>query len=145
MKKGYLFYVSVLLLLIGCAGSSMTPTQYRYRVWQNSYENIFESTVDYLEERGFPIKKAELATGTIETDFREGAGWATSSLADRRAKVNAKVVKMNDTESKLTLTIISEQRSEMTGWFQVEMDVSREQIYYKNFFEGILNRIKSRR
>ncbi len=143
MKKGY-FYIFFLFILMGCAGSSTITSQYRLRILQASFENVFESTVDYLEERGFVIRKADLTFGTIETDFREGAGWAGRSMADKRAKVAAKVTKVSENEVKLTLKIISEERSEMTGWFQVEMSVAKEQIYYKNYFTGIERRIKSR-
>ena len=136
--------IFALLFLIGCAGSTMAPTQYRYRVFTASYENTFESTVDYFEERGFKIKKANLSTGDIETEFREGAGWANRSMAEKRAMVKAKVFNVSDQETKLTITIISEERSEMTGWFQVEMNVGNEQLYYKRYFESIETRMKSK-
>ena len=136
--------IFTLLVLIGCAGSSMTTSKYRSRVFTASYENTFESTVDYFQERGFQINKANLSSGDIETDYREGAGWATRSMTNRRAKVTGKVIQVSDQETKLTLTIISEERSQMSGWFQVEMDVRKEQFYYKRYFESIENRIKSK-
>ena len=94
-----LFLLAVIVL--GCASSStMSPTAYRTRTFTSSYAATFESAVDYLSERGYRITKSDLTAGIIETDYREGAGWAEAFPGDKRAKVRGEVVQISEQEAK---------------------------------------------
>lgn len=143
MKK-YSVITLLLFAVIGCATSGSGPSKYRSRAIPASYDALLESTIDYLMERGYSIANWSAETGDFETEYRTGAGWSRAFAGDKRAKVLGKVARVDDGQAKLTLTIISEERDQYSGWQEVTMDVGREQIFYNNYFDAIETRAKQK-
>jgi hypothetical protein len=148
MKRMFLFLVSV-YLIFSCAGSSQKGlTLYgEKRIIESDFTRLFNATRDYLLERGYKIIKTNFETGEIETEYRNGSGWTYAGFSgtDRRAKVKAKVVKNDETNSTLTIDIYSEVRSLEAGWQMVPGDTRDARIMYDRFFEGISAKAQGRR
>ncbi|MFQ5630497.1 MAG: hypothetical protein ACE5I1_17125 [bacterium] len=133
------------ILVMGCAGSSnMATTENRMRTIAVDYQDMFKATEDYIKERGFRILKMDEAKGVIESHYREGVGWGEGFTGDKRAKVIAKVKKIDASKTQVVVELISEVRDQYSGWQPVEMTVGQEQIYYTRFLEGICARAEGR-
>ncbi|MCA9741677.1 MAG: hypothetical protein H6695_15020 [Deferribacteres bacterium] len=143
MKKWIQMTVLV-LLAAGCAGTGMQVTENKKRSIAADYDSTFEAVQGYIQERGFSIMKADKVKGQIESQYREGAGWAEGFTGDKRAKVIARVTKVDEGTTDVVVNLISEVRDQYSGWQSVEMDVSKEQIYYSRFMEGIVARAEGR-
>jgi len=147
MKRTFLFLVSI-YLIFSCAGSSQKGlTLYgEKRMIEADYTRVYNSTRDYLLERGYKIIKTNFETGEIETEYRNGSGWTYAGYrgTDRRAKVKAKVIENEDKNSTLTIDIYSEVRSLDAGWQMVPGDNREARIMYDRFFEGITAKAQGR-
>ena len=137
-------YAILFLLVTGCAGTGMNTTQNKMRTISADYNSTMQAVESYIKERGFSIMKMDPAKGQIESHYREGMGWAEGFTGDKRAKVIARVSKVDENTTNVVVNLISEVRDQYSGWQSVEMDVSKEQIYYTRFLEGIVARAEGR-
>lgn len=143
--RRFILFIALTTLAIGCASTGTnTTTQNRMRTIPVDFMHTFKATESYIQERGFTIMKTDEAKGLIESHFREGAGWGEGFTGDKRAKVIAKLKKVDESNTQVVLELISEVRDSYSGWQPVEMNVGREQIYYTRFLEGIVARAEGR-
>lgn len=146
--------VSILALvlavgLINCAGTGGRGlTSYgEERIIEVGYERLCRATADYLSERGFPILNVDFKTGVIKTDYRHSVGWAPPGLrGEKRAKVDAKIVKIDENATRLVLEIFSEVRdeTEYTSWQLVDGNTRDSRIFYERFFDAIAAKAQGR-
>jgi len=115
------------------------------RIIQAKYDQILQATVDYLPERGYQIKKANPETGEIVTEYQAGAGIGPGFTGDKRAQVKAKVIKIDENQTKLILEIFSEIRDPQSGWQFVAPEYNTARVIYDRFFEAIIARAQEQK
>lgn len=151
MKKVLLLTFALVLVigLINCAGTgSRGLTSYgEERIIEVGYEKLCRATSDYLSERGFPILQIDFKTGIIKTDYRNNVGWAPPGLrGEKRAKIDAKVIKIDENSTRLVLEIFSEVRDETaySTWELVDNNTREARMFYERFFESIAAKAQGR-
>ncbi len=146
MKNLFIFIASTLLLFY-CASTGMhqDSTYGQTRIIAAKYDQIFKATLDYLPERGYKIKKANLETGDIETEYQAGAGLAQGFTGDKRAQVKVKVIKIDENQTKLILEIFSEVRDPRSGWQFEAPEYNAARVIYDRYFEAIIARAQGQK
>ncbi|HDL19057.1 MAG TPA: hypothetical protein ENH29_08380 [Bacteroidetes bacterium] len=145
MKKRTWLALFFLPFLLACAGTGgHESTGYgQAKVIDVPFTKLVRATADYLSNRGYRVIISDLDNGIIKTDYRSGAGWAQrGSRGERRAKVEAKIERIDDTHSKLTLEIYAEVRELNTPWELVDGGSRDALVIYGRFFDGITTRAK---
>ena len=144
--KNLVLSIASILLLFYCANTGMQQDSVygQSRVIDAKYDQILQATVDYLPERGYKIKKVNTETGDIETEYQSGAGLGPGFTGDKRAQVKAKVIKIDENQTKLILEIFSEIRDPQSGWQYVAPDYNTARVIYDRFFEAIIARAQGR-
>lgn len=147
MKRTFLLLLSI-YLLISCAGTQQGGlTLYgQTRTVEAQFTQVFNSSREYLQSRGYKLTKIDFESGDIETEYRNGSGWTYAGFrgTDRRAKVMAKVTKVDSVNSKLLLDIYCEVYDLSGGWQMVPSDNRDARIMYDRFFEGIFSKAQGR-
>ena len=95
------------------------------RILEFNEKIIIKAITSVLRERGFENPKVDLEKGKVETDYVvEG---------DYRTRVEAEVKKAGRNEGKVTLSVITEQKSS-AGWKPKNI---MDKAQYDKFFEEI--------
>jgi len=66
----------------------------------------------------------------------------SSEIIERRARIIAKVIKLDESSSKLNINMLCEVRDFETGWQFIPGDTRESRIIYDQFFKGIIARAK---
>lgn len=164
MQKSFCFFIS-LLFVLSCAGHQQKfSLSGEERIIAVQYDYLFAATKEYVLERGYEIVRADKKSGEIETDYKPGAGWSykTFKNAEKRARIRAKVTKVDSNHTKLALEIISQVR-ELAGervnyiiekymnpsyeipnsdWQPITGDNRGARLMYNGFFKGIIAKAK---
>lgn len=145
--KNLFILISSTLLLLYCAGTGTQQDSIygQSRIIQAKYDQIIQATVDYLPERGYKIKKVNPTTGDIETEYQAGAGLGPGFTGDKRAQVKAKVIKIDENQTKLILEIFSEIRDPQSGWQFVAPEYNAARVIYDRYFEAIIARAQGQK
>jgi hypothetical protein len=144
MKKLVVSILALVLVIgfISCAGTGGRGlTSYgEERVYEVGYEKLCRSTAEYLANRGYPILQTDFEAGIIKTDYRLGVGWAPPGVrGEKRARVDAKLFKVDETATRLVLEIFSEVKDDdvYTTWQLVDGNTRDSRVFYKRYFEAI--------
>lgn len=164
MKKA-LYLFTGFSVLISCAG--LQPRQItslgEVRIIEAKYMNLFTATKEFLQERGYEVIKTNSENGEIETDYKHGVGWSAPEYknAEQRARFSAKVIKMDENHSKLSLEILSQVRElgaerinyqleiwrnpsyeiPKSDWQKITGGNREARIMYDQFFKGIVEKV----
>jgi len=145
--KNLVLSIASMLLLFNCANTGMQQDSIygQSRIIDAKYDQILKATVDYLSERGYKIKKVNTETGDIETEYQSGAGVGSGFTGDKRAQVKAKLIEIDENQTKLILEIFSEIREPQSGWQYVTPDYNTARVIYDRFFEAIIARAQGQK
>ena len=152
MRKPRAFLLVLLLALAGLplAGCETTPElspmqkrQITARVLDGGYENVFRATMTVIQDNGYIIKNADLATGLITAEVnREEAHLSVAmqnllfGKVDNRGtivEISAVLNKLNDQASEVRLNI--QQKTYNASGNSVDVDT----IYDQKVFDGLFN------
>jgi hypothetical protein len=146
MKNLFMLLVAISISFYCATTGTQEDSLYgQSRIIQAEYDRIIKATVDYLSERGYNVKKVEMEKGEIETDYQPGVGFGTGFTGDKRAKVKAKVTRIDEGQSKLLLELFSEVRDPQSGWQLVTPDYYTARTVYDRFFEVITARAQGQK
>ncbi len=85
----------VAVIVAGCATTQSLPVEDRGRIYDMSFDVMFDAIVMALSEEGFAVTDARKNEGIINTDFRTGSSFtAYFRGGPTRTKVNALVTSM---------------------------------------------------
>ena len=142
-------FILLVVISISCycatTGTQEDSLYGQSRIINAGYDRTIKATVDYLSERGYNVKKVNMEKGDIETDYQPGVGFGTGFTGDKRAKVKAKVTRIDDGQSKLVLELFSEERDPQRGWQFVTPDYNTARTVYDRFFEAITARAQGQK
>jgi hypothetical protein len=146
MKNSFILLVAISISCYCATTGTQEDSLYgQSRIIKAGYDRIIKATVDYLSERGYNVKKVEMEKGDIETDYQPGVGFGTGFTGDKRAKVKAKVTRIDEGQSKLVLELFSEERDPQRGWQFVTPDYYTARTVYDRFFEAITARAQGQK
>ena len=150
-------------VILQCAGSGLKGlTPYgQFRVVEAGYDKVYEATKNYIFELGYRITKDDAQTGEIETDYRLGAGLnppreasdegrasvtseSRSFTGEKRARFKAKVERVDELHTKLTLELLTEIREVNGPWELITGDIRSARYTYDRYFEQITARAQGR-
>jgi hypothetical protein len=168
MKRSILL-LSIFLLLDCTSSLKKDNTEYgEVRTIEAPFTNLFYAARDFLQENGYPIIKSSFDMGELETDHKPGAGWSdknkmkvtdpnlsvrstrgtfrlpdrntSSGTLEQRARVIAKIVKIDEVVTSLTISILCEVRDLESGWQYITDDTRESRIMYDRIFKGIIKK-----
>lgn len=144
-----LVFILAALFIVSCASSGNRGlTLYgETRVIDGEYDRVFNVTRDYISELGFPIMRANLEKGQIMSDYKEGArltNMGSAGTKEFRAKFRARMERVSDTQTRLTLEYFPEEKDLHTGWELIEIDMNMARATYNRYFEQINARLQGR-
>ena len=171
MKNIFFFLLSICLFISCAGNQIKQQVPFgEARIFAAQNTNLFNATRDYLFERSYEVIKTNMNTGEIETDFKPGAGWGnvgllddvdrtiiirmprgngftvgdgstSSGIMEQRARIIAKIVKIDKNSTKLVINILCEGRDMESGWHQIDDDTRKSRIMYNQFFKNILAKV----
>ncbi|MFH1942667.1 MAG: hypothetical protein ABIL68_11260 [bacterium] len=147
MKHATKLFLCILLFTYCASTGTREFTQFgESRIINSGYIKVFQATTDYLIEGGYKFTKTDMKTGEIETDYKLGVGWgSTRASGEKRAKIRAKVIQVDENQTRLVLEIFSEARQPPSVWHEAPMDASETVLakrMYNRFFEFISRNVQ---
>jgi hypothetical protein len=150
-------------VMFQCAGSGvkgLTPYG-QFRVIEAEYNKVYDATKNYIFELGYRINKDDKQAGDIETEYRLGAGLnppreetdegrasvtseSRAFTGEKRARFRAKVERVDDLHTKLTLELLTEIREINGPWELITGDIRSARYTYDRYFEQIIARAQGR-
>lgn len=116
--------ISVFCILLNCEPIAIRDLpesekeEIMTKTYDVNYDIVFNAVISVLEKKDFIIKKIDKESGIIITDYKENIwkAWQEALVAmEARRMVNARVIKINQNQTKVKLNLIHENRRNNTS------------------------------
>ena len=128
------------IFIFTCATMQSIPLEDRSRIFTTSYDQAFSATSSFLSEKGFTFKTINKEDGLIDTDYKQGSALAAFFIGDKRSKVNVFFYRVDENNTKIALTLVTEQKDVFRGWQAESVTKSEALKFYDVYFTEIENR-----
>ena len=123
-----------LVLLAGCATTQSIPVESRTRMYDASFDQVFDAVVAALTIEGYAVTDANRDSGIINTDARVRLGLRL--FQGNRTKVSA-LIRDTDDGTTVILNLSSTSANEEGGESVAVMPKSAAREFYRELFSKI--------
>jgi len=140
MRKVLIVFTVILTVIVitSCATMQYLPPEQRTHVFDADFNSTLKATVNYCNDKAFPIIVVDKDLGIINTNWKMNDGASKFLLGDIKMKLNFMLNKVNQVDkTKVMATVIAVKSGAFGSQSSVTMTEGRARDYYKIIFDGI--------